>query len=573
MLERAGRAAPPDPRPLAARVARARLAAAVAAALALVPVSSPAQEQTAVRPPQKAEAGEARVVFLNREIATFRSSFLGYTPEERVVRAKERIRELLSRPGKLEVGVKPTSEGQIVTIDGAMVFVVAPEDVDPLREDTVEAAVRRSTRALEQVIAETRETRNVRALLKGVLLSLAATAAFVLLVWLARRLRRATVARLTRLLDTRAQRLQVGGAELVSHDRLVSAIRWIVNALFWTVVLLLAYEWVGFVLGRFPYTRPWGEHLNGLLLGAAIRVGSVVVAALPGLFFAAFILFAARFIVGLLRKLFDRVEGGGLSLRWLDADTVRPTRRIVNVVVWIFAVAMAYPYLPGAESEAFKGLSVLVGLMISLGASSVVGQAASGLIMMYTRTLRSGEYVRIGDHEGTVVDAGLFVTRIRTGLGEELTLSNSLVAGAVTKNYSRAVAGPGFVLDTSVTIGYDTPWRQVEAMLLEAARRTEGVLPEPPARVFQTALSDFYVEYRLVCYASPVKPLPRALVLSSLHAHVLDVFNEHGVQIMSPHYLGDPERPKVVTKADWHPAPVRPPGGGGGSGGSTEGTR
>jgi small-conductance mechanosensitive channel len=277
--------------------------------------------------------------------------------------------------------------------------------------------------------------------------------------------------------------------------------------------------------------------------------------------------------VGLLRKLFDRVEGGGLSLRWLDADTVRPTRRIVNVVVWIFAVAMAYPYLPGAESEAFKGLSVLVGLMISLGASSVVGQAASGLIMMYTRTLRSGEYVRIGDHEGTVVDAGLFVTRIRTGLGEELTLSNSLVAGAVTKNYSRAVAGPGFVLDTSVTIGYDTPWRQVEAMLLEAARRTEGVLPEPPARVFQTALSDFYVEYRLVCYASPVKPLPRALVLSSLHAHVLDVFNEHGVQIMSPHYLGDPERPKVVAKADWHPAPVRPPGGGGGSGGSTEGTR
>jgi len=563
------------PRPPGAeRFARAGLAAAVAAAMALASSPATAQQPTGVRPPQKAAAGEARLVVLNREIAIFRGSFLGYTPEERVVRAQERIGKFLSRPGKLEVGVKATSEGELVTIDGAMVFVVAPEDLDPLREDTIEAAVERATRGLEQVIAETRESRNLRALLTGALLSLAASAAFVLLAWLARRLRRAIVARLTRLVDAQAGRLRVGGAEMLSRERLLSLVRWLVNALFWAVVLLLAYEWVGFVLGRFPYTRPWGERLNGLLLGGAIRVGSAVASALPGLFFAAVIFVGARLAVNLLRTLFDRVERGTLSLKWLDADTVRPTRRLVNIVVWIFAVAMAYPYLPGAQTEAFKGLSVLVGLMISLGASSVVGQAAGGLILMYTRTLRPGEYVRIGDHEGTVVESGLFVTRIRTGLGEELTLSNTLVVGGVTKNYSRALPGPGFVLDTAVTIGYDAPWRQVEAMLLEAARRTEGVLPEPPARVFQTALSDFYVEYRLVCCASPEKPLPRAIVLSSLHAHVLDVFNEHGVQIMSPHYLGDPERPKVVAKADWYPAPARPPegGGGGSAGGSTEGT-
>jgi small-conductance mechanosensitive channel len=227
--------------------------------------------------------------------------------------------------------------------------------------------------------------------------------------------------------------------------------------------------------------------------------------------------------------------------------------------VWIFALVMAYPYIPGSDSEAFKGLSVLIGLMISIGGSGLVGQAASGLILMYTRTYRPGEYVRIAEHEGTIVEMGTFTTRVRTGLGEELTLPNSLVLGAVTKNYSRVVRGEGFVLDSTITIGYDVPWRQVHAMLIEAARRTEGVLSVPAPHVFQTALSDFYVEYRLICQGRPSEPRPRAQMLSDLHANIQDVFNEHGVQIMSPHYLGDPAQSKVVPKEQWYAAPAKPP--------------
>jgi small-conductance mechanosensitive channel len=227
----------------------------------------------------------------------------------------------------------------------------------------------------------------------------------------------------------------------------------------------------------------------------------------------------------------------------------------------VFALVMAYPYIPGSDTEAFKGLSVLLGLMLSMGASGIVGQAASGLILMYTRTFRPGEYVRVGDHEGTIVEMGMFTTRVRTGLGEELTLPNTLVLGTVTRNYSRAVKGRGFVLDTVVTIGYDAPWRQVHAMLIEAAGRTEGVLDKPAPHVFQTALSDFYVEYRLVCQALQTEPRPRATVLSNLHANVQDVFNEHGVQIMSPHYLGDPAHPKIVARQDWYAPPAAPPDG------------
>jgi small-conductance mechanosensitive channel len=235
------------------------------------------------------------------------------------------------------------------------------------------------------------------------------------------------------------------------------------------------------------------------------------------------------------------------------------TSKLCIGAVWLFAIAMAYPYLPGSDTEAFKGLSVLIGLMLSLGASNLVGQLASGLILTYTRTFHNGEYVRVDEHEGTVVSLGSFTTRIRTGMGEELTISNSQVLGAVTRNYSRAVKGRGFIVDTTVTIGYDTPWRQVNAMLVEAARRTPGVLADPPPHVFQVALSDFYPEYRLVCQAVPSEPRPRAEVMSLLHANVQDVFNEHGVQIMSPHYLGDPAQAKVVPREQWYAAPAKPP--------------
>jgi len=220
---------------------------------------------------------------------------------------------------------------------------------------------------------------------------------------------------------------------------------------------------------------------------------------------------------------------------------------------------MAYPYLPGSGTEAFKGLSVLIGLMVSLGASSLVGQAASGLILMYTRTIRAGEYVQISGNQGTVMELGLFTTRIRTGLGEELTFPNALILGNVSRNYSRTVQGNGFILETGVTIGYDTPWRQVHAMLTEAAGRTAGIQTDPAPRVFQTALSDYYPEYRLACQVIRTGPVQRAEVLSTLHGNIQDVFNEYGVQIMSPHYLGDPAEPKIVPKEQWNPPPAEKP--------------
>ena len=217
-------------------------------------------------------------------------------------------------------------------------------------------------------------------------------------------------------------------------------------------------------------------------------------------------------------------------------------------MIWLFALAMAYPYLPGSHTAAFQGVTVLAGLMLSIGASSIVGQGAAGLILMYTRALRRGDYVSIGDVQGTVVEPGIFDTRLRTGMGVDVAMPNAWVLSNTIKNYSRAVPG-AYVLDTTVTIGYDTPWRQVHAMLKEAATTTEGVAAEPRPYVIQSALSDFYIEYKLVACSALSSPANRAELLSLLHQKVVDVFNREGVQIMSPHFTQEPQHPQIVPPA------------------------
>jgi small-conductance mechanosensitive channel len=492
---------------------------------------------------------EAPVVVFNRTVATFRAPFLGAPPDDRARRARQTLQELLALDGPGVISARSEPQGSVILVDGRFALILLPEDADRLRGDTLEAATARSVEALRQVAAETREGRDRSLLLRGLVQALAATLALGLLAWGVLRARRALRARVRALIVSRADALRIGDAHLLQPGKLVDAARAALTIATWMLLALFAYEWLSFVLGRFPYTRPWGEQLTAYFIGVVWDIGHGVLGAMPDLVVAVVIFMLARGAIGLASPLFDRAGTPEGALGWLDTDTVRPTRVLFTIGVWLFAIVMAYPYLPGADSEAFKGMSVLIGLMLTVGGASLVGQGASGLILMYSRTLRVGEYVRVADHEGTVTEMGTFTTRIRTGMGEEVTMPNAMLLNTMTKNYSRAVQGAGYVLDTTLTIGYDTPWREVESMMLEAARRTPGVLTAPQPRVFETALSDFYVEYRLVCQAVPSQPRPRAEVLATLHQHLLDVFNERGVQIMSPHYFGDPSSPKLVPAA------------------------
>ena len=526
-------------------------------ALALAPGLALAQAKAETK---AAPADEARVVVFNRTIAVFRAPFLG-SAESRARRTSQHIEEVLRRGGPGVVTQQAAPQGSVLLIDGELALLLTPEDADQVRGQTLEAAARTAFVELERVIAETRESRDHARLVSAVVRAAGATVIVALAVWLTWRARVWLVRRLARVLEKGSARIAVGGTQVLHTERVVMLSRWLVRAVSTLLILALLYRWLSFAFTQFPYTRPWGEQLDGFLLGVARQIGSAVIGAIPDLTIAVLIFLLARAAIGLFKPFFDRIRASGRREGWLDADTAQPTQRIFNIGIWLFAIVMAYPYLPGADSEAFKGMSVLIGLMVTVGGSSLIGQAASGLILTYSRTLRLGEYVRISDQEGTVTEVGTFTTKIRTGLGEEITLPNAFILGNVSKNYSRTVQGRGFIVDTTVTIGYDTPWRQVEAMLLEAAHRTPGVLPAPKPRVFQTALADFYPEYRLVCQAVPTEPRPRAEVLAALHANIQDVFNEHGVQIMSPHYRGDPANPKVVPKAAWFTPPAVSPDG------------
>lgn len=502
------------------------------------------------------EAVELKIA--NRSIMLFRATILGEAPVSRVKRAKVVISEALDETDNLNVTVDPIQNSYMVLLGDKRAFIVSPKDVDTLEYASVQQAAEGAAAKLRQVVAETQEARSLHLILRSLAMAAVATLIYLSLLWCLAYLRRRLLTKLPELMERHTQALKVGRVQLIDANYLYPLASRLLLLLRWLVILLLTYEWLGFVLWRFPYTRPWGESLNNYLLEVAGYLLQGIVGAIPGLGVALAIFFIARGATAFSRRVLRRMATPG-TFSWLNSETLQPTQRLTSLAIWLFALAMAYPYLPGAGTDAFKGLSVLIGLMISLGATSVVGQAAAGLILTYTRTLRPGEFVKIGEYEGTVTELGMFTTRIRTGLGEVLTLPNSMITGTVTKNYSRTVQGPGYVVDTVVTIGYDTPWRQVEAMLLEAAKRTPGILEDPAAQVFQTALSDFYPEYRLVAQAIPSQPRPRAVLLSMLHANIQDVFNEYGVQIMSPHYLGDPKEEKWVPKDKWFAAPAQEP--------------
>jgi small-conductance mechanosensitive channel len=495
----------------------------------------------------------------HRTVHVFRSAIGDISAVERAEAARQHIARALEGEGEGWTSIKPLDDGFIVELDGKPMFTVTAEDALPLSGESADQLANQASRVLQKVWGESRERRDPNAVLFAVLRVFVAFVIMCVLLAvlfnLSRWLRRRVIAHIR----VRVQSLAESGLGSRLASSAIGASARACLVLTWLLDLLLIFAFSAYSLSQFPMTRPVGEELRhsfGQMLAEGLGAAA---AALPELFIALIIFLLARVATQVSRALFEQVAAGHVGLGSIDGHTAPATRQIVNAAIWLFALAMAYPYLPGSETEAFRGLSVLLGFMVSIGAAGLVGQVASGLILVYTRSLLVGEYVRIQDSEGTVTHIGRFVTRLRTGSGEEIVLPNALVVGNVTRNFSRS-GSAGSLLETGITIGYDAPWRQVHAMLLEAAAATPGLLRDPPPFVLQKALSDFYVAYSLVTHVASGEDGKRAEVASALHAMIQDVFNRNGVQIMSPHYRGDPAQAKIVAPADWHPgaAPQEP---------------
>jgi small-conductance mechanosensitive channel len=406
-------------------------------------------------------------------------------------------------------------------------------------------------------IAAYRSDRSPDVLLVHTLYALGATLAVAVLLFALRRAYRWLDAVASRRLAARIEGLERESIQLIRASQLWKALHGAFKALRVLVMLVILYVYLNFVLGLYPWTRPAAQGLFGLVMDPLRAMGSAVIGEIPDLVFLALLVVVTRYVLKLARLFFAGIEQGRIGVSGIDSELAEPTYRIVRLLIIIFAVVVAYPYIPGSESDAFKGISIFLGLVFSLGSTSVIGNVLAGYTMIYRRAFKIGDRIQVGEVTGDVLERRILVTRLRSVKNEEIVIPNSEILSSSIINFSALAKDQGLILHTTVGIGYETPWRQVEAMLRMAAGRTPSLLTTPEPFVLQKALGDFCVTYELNVYCDQPQAMGR--IYTALHQNILDVFNEYGVQIMTPAYEGDAEQPKVVPKARWFEAPAEPP--------------
>lgn len=406
-------------------------------------------------------------------------------------------------------------------------------------------------------VSKFRHDRSAGVLWQNGAYALLVTAVTALLLWGSIRLFRWLDGWATRNVQRDINKLASKAHHLISGAQVWRIFAGLMRVLRVLTLIVLVYSLFNTVLGLFPWTRPLALTLFDLVLNPVESMSLGLLEAVPDLAFLLVLFLVVRFFLKILRLFFKRVENGYIRLENFDQDWSMPTYKILRLLVVAFAVVVAYPYIPGSDSSAFKGISVFLGIIFSLGSTSFIAGMIAGLTMTYRGAFKEGDRVTIGDITGTVLEIRLMVTRLRTAKNEIVVIPNSNILNTNVINYSPMAREKQLILHTVVGIGYDTPWRQVEAMLLTAAGRTEGLLSEPEAFVFQSQLGDFAVNYELNAYCGNEKMIP--LLYSRLHANIQDVFNEYGVQIMSPAYEADPADVKTVPEDKWYMAPAKPP--------------
>ena len=357
-------------------------------------------------------------------------------------------------------------------------------------------------------------------------------------------------------LKSRIEKLEAKSLSIIQAEQIWRFFRLGLRVLRLFIILFIIYIFVTFVLNLFPWTRYFSSTALSHVLNPLRTMGEAVLAYLPSLVFLVLLYFVTRYVLKIVYQFFAAVDRGRISLTSFEKEWAMPTYRIVRVLVILIALVLAYPYIPGSDSQAFKGISLIVGLLFSLGSTSVISNIVAGYAMTYRRAFHVGERVKIGETIGDVLEMRVLVTHVRTLKNEEVIIPNSKILNSEVINYSRMAGTQGLILHTTVGIGYEVPWRQVEAMLLMAADRTKGLSKKPEPFVLQKSLSDFAVNYELNAYCRDEK---RSVALySELHRNIQDVFNEYGVAIMTPAYENDTPEPKVVPREQWYAAPARP---------------
>ena len=337
----------------------------------------------------------------------------------------------------------------------------------------------------------------------------------------------------TRKLLGRIKSVVIKNYPLLDTHRLGVAIIFVFNLVRLLLILLVVLVGLGFMFSFFPETKTVTYTVVGFIWNPLSDILKSVVEYLPNLFKIIVIIICFHYLLKLVRYFANEVASGRLKINGFYADWAMPTHTLLRVLLYSFMLVMIWPLLPNSDSEIFQGVSVFIGVVVSLGSTSVVGNVMSGLVMTYMRPFRIGDFIRFGDTEGEVIEKSMLVTRIRTRKNDIVTIPNSNMMSSQTSNYTFSAQRYGIIVHTKITIGYDEPWKKIETLLVQAAENTDGIKRHPKPFVRITALDDFYVEYEINGITDRAKTL--STVYSALHQQILDTMHGAGVEIMSPH--------------------------------------
>ncbi|WP_072016496.1 mechanosensitive ion channel family protein [Neosynechococcus sphagnicola] len=441
-----------------------------------------------------------------------------------------------------------------------MVLLTVSETDVKISGKSRQALVQEYMETIRQAVGHYRQDRSLSSLIRGGLIDLLSTIALIVTFIIFNNI----FPRFYRWLDEQRNRripsIGIQNFELLSSDQLSDLLLTLTSLLRLGLVLSLLYAYLSFSFSLFPATQHLGNTLFGYVQTLSKTIWNTFVSYLPNLFTLALIIALTYYFIRFLKLIFAGISRRAVSIQGFYPEWAEPTFRLLTYLTIALGAALAFPYLPGSESPAFRGISVFLGVLFSLGATGAVANIVAGIILIYTRAFQVGDRVKVADVLGDVEEKLLLVTRLRTLNNVLVTVPNSVLLSSNIINFSALIrdANTPLILHTTVTLGYDAPWRQIHQTLIAAALATPDILPEPPPFVLQTALNDFYVSYELKAYT--LEPEKMAQIYSSLHQNIQDQCNAVGIEICSPHYAAVRDGNQTTIPANYQGKDYTAPG-------------
>jgi small-conductance mechanosensitive channel len=484
--------------------------------------------------PQEEAPPTGQVMVDGRPILTVYETVAGNTPDKRARGIEQRIIAIASQRGaSVEPSRLEPHEGWTEILVGNQVVLAVTETDAEMQGKSHQGLAAEYAKSIDQAIHDYHQEHSWRMILRGLLKTLLATVIVVPVLWVLRRARFAIRGWIERWIQTLRRPKQKAAWHLATAyiGSIALALGTIIR---WVLILAVLEAYLTLTLGFFSSTRQISLTVTKWVFSQVEFLAQSVLNYLPKLMVVAIIAVATWYVTRLIRLVFSEISKGNLKIRGFYPDWAEPTEKLIRMMLIVLALVVAFPYLPGAKTAAFQGISIFVGVLLSLGSSSAVANAIAGIILTYMRSFLEGDWVQINDMTGEVIEKNLLVTRILTPKAEIITIPNATVMSGAVTNYSTEAKKAGVIFHTKVSIGYNTPWRTVHQLLTSAALATEHVLGEPQPFVLQQGLDDFYVSYELNAYTD----VPREMlnIYSDLHRNIQDTFNEAQVEICSPHF-------------------------------------